>query len=244
MTASVAILVPVLNRPGNVSRLVASVTAATEPPWTVLFLATPGKRREHQAIQAAINGGSPEGCTIRAVLMGGPAEPGDYARKINHGVTITDEPYLFFGADDLDFHPGWFEAALDRMTSTVGVVGVNDLGEWRPNSPSRDAVAAGEHATHCLVARWYTHLGLIDNPNGGVLNEAYHHEFVDDEFTATARYREAWAYAEGSHVEHLHPRFGKAPTDQSYMAASRRIPPGRALYRQRAHLWGEDPPKR
>jgi len=243
----VAVLVPVLNRPHRVRPIVDSVAAATDVPWTILFLASPGKRQELAAIHQVLDLPVPEGCAVDAVVMDDPPGIGDYARKINRGVAETDEPYLLFGADDLSFHPGWFDAALAPMNATVGVVGTNDLGPWRPDSPSRDAVAAGEHATHCLVARWYTSLGLIDDPPHeptGVLNPAYPHEFVDDEFTGTARHRDAWAYAVDSHVEHLHPRFGKAPNDASYMASGRRIPAGRKLYRSRAHLWGEDPPKR
>lgn len=239
MTSQVAILIPVLDRPASVIPVAESALANT-PGSIVLFIATAGYNAEADACTQAMTDHPNQ---VWWSQLPDHRGNGDYARKINLGIQATAQPYLFFGADDLRFHPGWFEAAAARMTEQVGVVGTNDMGPWRPNSPSRAAVAAGEHAAHCLVARWYTKLGMIDDPTR-MLNESYPHEFVDDEMTATARYRGAWDYAADSKVEHLHPHFGKGQTDASYQAAAQRIPPGRVLYRSRAHLWGEDPPKR
>jgi hypothetical protein len=148
--------------------------------------------------------------------------------KINAGVRATRAPLLMFGADDLAFHPGWLPAAQRLMSPTVGVVGTQDLCNPR--------VIRGEHATHCLVARWYTRLGSIDNPRQ-VLHEGYVHEFVDDEFVATARHRGAFAFAHDSIVEHLHPDAGKAPMDDLYAARRPRMRAGRDVFRHRQHLW-------
>ena len=125
--------------------------------------------------------------------------------------------------------PGWLSAALARLAPGIGVVGTNDLGSPR--------VMAGEHATHSLVTRSYAdEFGTIDEP-GKVLHEGYVHEFVDDELVATARFRSAWAFAVDSHVEHLHPCWGKAPMDRLYAGQSERIRAGRKLYDRRRHLW-------
>lgn len=247
-TEGVAILIPVLNRPHNIGPLLESIVATTTVPWHVTLLATVGYHDEIAAVEAAVQADSSR---VRSKLCRRlPMQAGDYATKINTGVALTSEPFLFFGADDIRFHPGWFEAAATLMSDdvwschrAVGVVGTNDMGPWRPNSPSRDAVSAGEHATHCLVARWYTEFGSIDNPTQ-VLHPGYPHEFCDDEFTATARHRGAWGYADDSHVEHLHPHLGKGESDSIYAAAPARLRKGRALYRQRCALWREDPPKR
>lgn len=158
-----------------------------------------------------------------------PPGPGDYARKMNHGVRVTTEPLLFLGADDIDFHPGWFEAACARLTPGVGVVGTNDLGNPR--------VISGEHATHVLVTRAYVERhGTIDEP-GKVCHEGYPHEFVDDELVATAKARGAWAFAADSIVEHLHPSWGKAPTDPLYDGQRRRLVQGRRVFERRKRLW-------
>lgn len=158
-----------------------------------------------------------------------PNPVGDYATKINTGYRSTVEPLLFLGADDLAFHPRWFERAFSYMSRRVGVVGTNDLGNAR--------VMRGEHATHSLVSRSYVEqFGTIDEP-GKVLHEGYVHEYVDDELVGTARKRQAWAFAPDSIVEHLHPNWGKAPSDAMYEQEGERMAASRKLYQRRARLW-------
>jgi hypothetical protein len=70
-----------------------------------------------------------------------------------------------------------------------------------------------------------------------VLFEGYPHEYVDDEFVGTARKRGAWAFAADSHVEHLHPSWGKAPMDPMYAAQRKRMTAGAMIYRSRRPLW-------
>lgn len=159
-----------------------------------------------------------------------PNPVGDYARKINHALRISDEPFIFTGADDLRFHPGWLPAALRRMESRrIGVVGTQDLGSPR--------VIAGMHATHFLIRRGYAeHCGTIDEP-GKIFHEGYPHEYVDDELIGTARKRNAWEFADDSIVEHLHPDWGKADRDELYDAQGERMRAGRKVYRRRRWLW-------
>ncbi len=135
---------------------------------------------------------------------------------------------MFLGADDLRFHRGWLAAAQAALGPGIGVVGTNDLGNPR--------VMAGEHATHFLVTREYADRGLIDG-KPGLLFEGYAHEYCDDELVGTAKHRGAWAFAEGSRVEHLHPTYGKAPMDASYAAQRQRMRASVVLFRQRRRLW-------
>lgn len=214
----VAILVPVLKRPHRVKPLLDSIGAVTTVPHRVLFHTDPDDWDEIAAISAA--GG------VHTGLPGGAR--GNYAQKINDGVRVTDEPLVFLGADDLHFHPGWFEAAAAMLSDTVGVVGTQDLCNPR--------VIAGEHATHFLVARWYAELGTIDEP-GKLLHEGYPHELVDDEFVETAKHRGAYAFADAAVVEHLHPMVGKAPMDDLYAGQRHRMRRGRRIYERRRHLW-------
>jgi len=216
----VVILVPVLRRPHRARPVVESIRAATPQPHRILFVSSPGDDAEHDACRAA--GGD-------LLVIDRPHGPGDYQRKIQAGYDATDEPYLLLGADDLDFHPGWLPAAMARMTDRIGVVGTNDLGNPR--------VMRGEHSTHCLVARWYVErFGTIDQP-GQVMHEGYVHEYADDELVGTAKRRRAWAFAGDSHVEHLHPSWGKAPTDDLYDAQAQRMRTSRRHYVQRRRLW-------
>jgi len=212
-----AILVPVLARPHRVQPLLESI-AATTTNYTVLFLTTPDDYEEREAIVAA-----------SARFLDVPMERrGDYARKINAGVAATTHPYVFLAADDLQFHPNWFDRAADKMRGRIGVVGTNDLG-----NPS---VLAGDHATHCLVAREYVAQGTIDE-NGKLLHEGYAHNFVDNELVETAKTRSAWAFASDSIVEHMHPSWGKAKRDATYNLGRGRFESDRRLFHRRQPLW-------
>ncbi len=154
---------------------------------------------------------------------------GDYPRKVNAAAAATSEPLLFLGAIDIRFHPGWLQACRARLAEGVGVVGTNDLGNPR--------TATGDLSTHTLVTRAYIDRhGTIDEP-GKVLHEGYWHEHCDDELRATAIYRQAWAHAPDAHVEHMHPDWGKAPTDAMYAMSALRMAAGRRLFESREHLW-------
>lgn len=207
-----------LGRPHTIGPLVDSVRSTT-PSAHILFGCSPG---DVEVI------GKLKSLGLDLFVVDGPGR-GDYARKINTGYRLTDEPLIFTGACDLRFHAGWWEAATAMLADGIGVVGTNDLGSRR--------VMAGNHATHSLVTRSYVdEFGTIDQ-RGLVMHEGYLHEFVDDEFVQTAKHRDAWAFAFDSHVEHLHPAWGKADTDSLYDQTPFRMRMGRKLYRQREHLW-------
>lgn len=208
------LLIPILHRTQNVAPLLASIAEATPQPYRVVFISDPHDKAMHETVKAT-------DAQLQII-------EGNYARKINHGVRASDEPLIFFGADDLKFHPNWLERAKARFTDRIGVVGTNDLGNRR--------VMRGEHATHPLVARWYCELGTIDDPTK-VLHEEYPHEFVDDEFIQTAQHRKAFVSAYDSVVEHLHPLWGKAPTDHLYDQQGRRMRIGRRIFQRRMPLW-------
>lgn len=217
---AVAILVPVLRRPHRAAPLVASIEAATPEPHRVLFVASPGDTAEQDAVRAT-------GADL--LVIDRTPGCGDYARKVNNGHRATREPFLFLAADDLAFYPGWLTAALAHVERGASVVGTNDLGNPR--------VLRGDHATHSLVTRSYIdEHGTIDQP-GTVLHEGYQHEYVDDELVGTAKHRGVWSFAADSIVEHLHPHWGKAPTDDLYDAQAHRLRASRSLFIRRRRLW-------
>jgi hypothetical protein len=98
-------------------------------------------------------------------------------------------------------------------------------------------VKAGQHSTHSLVSRAYAdRFGTIDE-QGKILHEGYPHEYVDDELIGTAKRRRAWAFAQNSYVEHLHPLWGKASMDPLYANIQARTNAGTALFVKRRRLW-------
>jgi hypothetical protein len=207
-----------LGRAHQIAPLLASIDAST-PAARVVFCCTP----DDDQVISAIEDAGRDHITVDYQPVG------DYARKINAGYRHTTEDLLFLGAGDLQFHPGWFEAATAQLSSRIGVVGTNDLGSRR--------VIAGEHSTHSLVTRVYADtFGTIDEP-GAILHEGYVHEFCDDELVGTAKHRDAWAMATDAHVEHMHPNWGKAPTDAMYQQQGARMRAGRATFNTRRALW-------
>ena len=220
MSADITVLVPMLGRPHRVEPLLASLQT-TAPDARVLFCLSPHDPGVHKEVERL---GKPY-ITVAWVSRG------DYARKINAGYRHTSTRYLFTGADDLLFHPGWWQAALGCLQQNphAGVVGTNDLGNPR--------VLRGEHATHFLVTRDYADKhGAIDQP-GAIFHEGYLHEYVDDELVCTAKRRGAWIFCEQSIVEHLHPDWGKAPTDRMYAQQRLRMRQGAQVFRMRRRLW-------
>lgn len=224
--ADVVIVVPVLQRPHRIRPLLASLAAATPEPHRVIFVASAGDR----PMIAEVERFAAELPHVRLEVLP-PNRVGDYAKKVNHAVRVSSEPFIFTGADDLDFRPGWLPAGLALFADPrVGVVGTNDLA---PTPRAR----AGEHATHFLVRRRYVEeLGTIDEP-GKLFHEGYPHEYVDDELVGTAKLRGAWAFAPSSIVEHLHPSWGKAPSDPLYRRQRSRMSAGARTFARRRGLW-------
>jgi glycosyltransferase involved in cell wall biosynthesis len=206
-----SILIPVRKRPHRVDPVMDSIRKAT-PDAQVLFLCDPDDQEENVAVLNRID----------ADFI---APGGNYAEKINLGVELVQRPYIFLGADDLDFHPGWYELARSRIKGKIEVVGVNDLCSVR--------VRAGRHATHFLMTRAYATRGQIDG-NKGPLCEMYLHNCTDDELVATATIREAIVFETEAIVEHLHPDNGKAPWDAIYAKGRGAIRADRRLHRTRA----------
>lgn len=215
----IVICIPVLRRPHRVEPLIESIEAATPEPHRTLFIVSPGDDGEIGAIKDA---------DAEWIATPEPYPSGDYARKINLAYRASWEPLLFLGADDLHFHPGWFEKAYEKLTEGIGVVGTNDLGNRR---------TCHDHSTHSLVTRDYADkYGTIDERHK-VLYEGYPHEYVDDELCQTAQFRGAYAHASECIVEHMHPHWGKAESDELYAQEPTRMIVGRRLFNERRHLW-------
>lgn len=222
----VVVLVPVLSRPHRVRPFLDSLEAATPEPHETIFLATSTDRPMIAEIERVAG----ELDNVRLEVLA-PNRVGDYAKKIHHGIRCSSAPHIFTGADDLHFHPEWYPRAAALFADPrVGVVGTQDLA---PTERAR----TGEHATHFLVRRSYVEeFGTIDQP-GRLFHEGYPHEFVDDELVGTAKHRGAWAFAGSSVVEHLHPSWGKAPSDPLYRRQRARMSAGARTLARRRPLW-------
>jgi hypothetical protein len=217
--ADVVVAVPVLGRPERVAPLIDSLDSSIETAQLrVIFVASPGDPAEVEALEQS---------GIDYLVAPFERGDGDWARKVNLVYRSTDAPWVFTGADDLCFCPGWADRALECAAATgAGVVGTQDYANSR--------VIAGEHATHNLVARWYADQhGTIDAA-GQVVTEVYAHNFVDDELVETAKHRGLWTFCPDSEVPHNHPNWDRAiRRDRTYRIGEQQFDRDARLFRIR-----------
>lgn len=113
----------------------------------------------------------------------------------------TGDP-IVLAADDLTWHPGWADAALQRLSEFpdgYGFVGFND-GHW-----------GEELSTHYMVSR-----RLIIEAFGGVIAwPCYEHSFNDTEANERARIAGRYAWCETAIVGHAHWLFGDRQADET-----------------------------
>ena len=210
-----AVIVPVLNRPQNAERFMASLRASTG----MAAVYAVANADDHETIKAWDAAGA-------TVLY---AEGVSFAAKVNEGYRQTTEPWLFLVGDDVRFHPGWLDHAQATAGDDFDVIGTNDLGNPR--------VMRGEHATHMLIRRSHAdRVGASWDGPGVVCHEGYRHWFVDDEVVTAARQRGVFAFAPGSVVEHLHPNWGKGEEDETYRLGQSHVDKDRATFAKRCQV--------
>lgn len=218
MTA--VVVVPTLGRAEQVEPLVQSLRATTDT--RLVFVCSP---KDRDTLVACNQTG--EDVLVASWRPAG----GDYARKINFAYRETTEDWIFCGAIDLRFHPGWLEAAtVTGERQRVGVVGTQDMGN--------PLVKRGRHATHPLVRRTYiAEQGGTYDGTGEIYSERYDHQYIDLELVEVAKARGQWAFCKQSLVEHLHPNWRKGEWDDVYEKAFRAASEDRQLYQQRMRLF-------
>lgn len=211
----VAVLVPVMRRPQNAALFMRSLRAST------------GLARAYAVADRS------DTDTIAAWQAAGAEviwqdDLVTFAKKVNYGYRNSAEPWMLLVGDDVQFLPGWWDAALHTArVEGASVVGTNDLANPR--------TIYGEHATHLVVGRSYVdeHGASWDGP-GVVAHEGYRHWYVDDEIVVAAKQRKAWAHAGASRIRHMHPVFGTAETDDVYTIGERNADRDRRLFEKRA----------
>lgn len=221
----IAILLPVLNRPSQAQRVVATIRQASAAAHRILFLCSPHDRRQIRAASA---------CDAELLVVPWDLGPGDFAMKTNYGLACTDEEFVFCGADDLTFEDGWDTAAL----AVADEAGAGVIGTWDGANP---VVKHGKHSTHSLVRRSYADEGGTLDGTGAIYCELYDHQCVDNELIEIAQARRAWAFAQHSRVLHHHPLYDRsASMDDTYRRALAHGKEDRVLFMQRRLAWQRD----
>lgn len=217
MTA-IDIIIPTYGRAGKLAALAENIDDATVTPHRILFAVEAEDTDSIAAVKAL---------GLEPVINEGQA---NYAGACNTGYYRGGNDLLFAGADDLIFHPGWDTAAIAKLDGWFGVIGTADL--------LNPYVAAGSHATHYLIERWYLDGigGVVDIGPGSFLYEGYDHQYTDTEFIGTAKARARFRPCFESVVEHRHwLRTGEM--DATAHKTQLRIEQDAALYDTRRQLW-------
>lgn len=215
-----ALVCPLYGRPFRTAAFVEACARAATGPQTVYLVCSADRDTDIAAAEAT---------DATVIVLDGPRQPGDWARKINAGYRTTTEPILVLLGDDVRPRPGWHDEVANAYTQGWGVIGTQDLGNRR--------VLAGLHSTHPAVARWYCdEHGTVDGP-GQVVSEAYTHNFTDDELVETAKARELWTFCNTAVLEHHHPSWGKSEMDWVYALGREGYDKDRWTLEMRAHLW-------
>jgi GT2 family glycosyltransferase len=219
-TDPVEVIVPVYGRPENAAPFMRSLRASTGLADVYAVCSDDGDAEAWNRAGAQV---------IRTTQV-------SFAEKVNEGYRYGVDPvnrgefappWVFLVGDDVRFHPGWLDHAQQVARQTgAKVVGTNDWGNPR--------VTAGEHATHMLIARDYVdEVGASWDGPGIICHEGYRHWYVDDEIVLAAKERGVWAPALASVVEHMHPLWGKAENDDTYLRGQRYAARDQATFKKR-----------
>jgi hypothetical protein len=222
----VAVLVPVA-RPKTIPALLESLASSQGRVELVpLLIASKGDLKSLRACKA-----SGAEFLVSATKLG----PGDFAAKIDLGYRSTDTPWIFQGAEDIEFSFGWADTALEVAERTGAlVIGTNDEGN--------PEVLRGIHSTHSLISRAY-----CDDPGASmdgprtVFSRSYAHNWTDAELVGVAKSRGVWAFCADSIVRHNHPHWGRGTMDSIYALGLSSFESDRRTFMRRRRLWASRP---
>ena len=142
------------------------------------------------------------------------------SRAWNDALAACNGDPVVLAADDLEFQPGWLDAALQCLTGFPdgwGLVGFND-GHW-----------GAELSTHYLMSRRF----IVEVLGGVVAWQAYSHSFNDREANDRAHMAGRYAWCEQAHVRHNHWLFGDRPQDPTDTRLLGEHPASAQAYEQR-----------
>lgn len=186
MEPILSVILPTLGRPKRLDIAVSSLWSSTLDYEVECVVVT--EEKASMAVATDL------GCRVIKAAAGLTA-----VEKWNIGAAEAKGEWIALGADDLLYHKGWLEAALDANIG--GFVGFNDV--W---------LKTREFATHFMMTREFA----IQHNGGCLAIPAYHSWFLDMETAERARRAGGYVWAAKSRVEHRHVDHGMALLDKTY----------------------------
>lgn len=160
-----------------------------------------------------------------------------FAENVNFQVARSKAEWVLVVGDDVEFTPGWFEAA-QAVSTEADVIGTFDSVAGEVRNPD---VAAGRHADHFFIRRQYIdELGSsLDGP-GVAMPTAYTHWFTDREVVQLAKARGVFKMAPDCVIVHHHPGYAgdedARRADPHYVKAQDSMEADQRTFMERAPL--------
>ena len=217
----VAVIIPSQNRPGSLLKAVESVLTTTNDVQVVCVLGD--ENDGSRGILDRLGASKPE-YSWRLQYHVLPVAEYHTAERWNYGAAraLGSPDYFVIGADDVEFQPGWLEAAMSEMKrhGGSGVVALND---------GTIAFEGEYYATHFMVSRKYAARGL----GGVIMIPAYEHNFTDREVTERAKRDKMLFWAPDAKILHKHPTMGFDTDDDIYEKGDASFARDEALFMER-----------
>lgn len=192
----VSVLLATTGRPDRVEAFARDLVATTEGHEIELVVAVDADEETPRRLLGMI---LPE--RVRLVIDQQGEHRGS-SRAWNDALAASTGDPVVLAADDLEWQPGWLDAALEQLADFLdgwGLVGFND-GHW-----------GAELSTHYLMSRRF----VVEVLGGVIAWECYRHSFNDREANARAHAAGRYAWCEQARVLHRHWIFGDRPQDST-----------------------------
>lgn len=213
MTPAVDIWLPTYHRPNKLAAVAKNIEKTTKGSFQLYFGVEPEDIDSLAAARAT-------GHNVVVNYHGS-----GYAGTIQSLYESSSAPLWIHANDDFEFLLGWDEQPVAMFEAPhIMVVGVREQ----------------EHSSFsavCMARRRYIEerSGVIGVPN--TVFYPYHHNFVDTEFTETAKARGVWAKCDAPCILHQHPGIIGGDKDATYRKNDATAAVDEALFRSREHLW-------
>lgn len=139
---------------------------------------------------------------------------GEYGKAINEGYKLTSEPFVFCGADDIEFTKGWDKLLL-RSIEGFSITG--GIDNWQVSQ-------SGVHISHPLIRRSYVEdVGTVLGCKGVIYNPDKFHYHIDIEVEQLAWHRGVINVNRNCIIHHHHFVNGQAENDVTYQRSAKNL---------------------
>lgn len=209
------IFLPTYRRPHVLAAVAKNIEETTKNKFNLYFGLEPEDKEGIEAAQA-----TGHHVVINKYPMG-------YSNTVQSIYEASGGKLWMHANDDFHFLPNWDEVPVSMFdTDWVQVVGL------------KQSEGDSDRSAICMARRKYIEeqSGVIDMPNR--VFYPYNHNYIDTEFTRTARSRGVWAGCDVQVLEHRHPGLIGGEKDATYKKNDATVGIDEETFKSRQHLWG------